>query len=374
MSNARKLADNLPSIGQLAGRNLVINGNMTVAQRTTGISGETAGGYKTVDRMYTNASGATYNQSQETVTVGGETGLPAQFTKYLRHNVTTGNNWSQIYHKIEDVSLVPEGTATLSFYAKGTSPNAGLTFYAWQNFGSGGSGEVGISSITQTVTLTSTWQRFIVPITIPSMAGKTMGTGSHFYFGIGQGGSTSTNAWTLDITGLQLETGSKATPFEHEPAEVNLAKCQRYYYKLTYNKTSWMYPINTNNANGYRRGTIHLPVTMRTTPTYTAGLVHSGGTSGVDGGVWVGPDTVGVYVNGISGESDYAYLNALTADAELQMNITKAKYHNSELPNSTNIKATIDGEEMFVPIVDDNRYYVAIQAWVADGNTIDSAD
>ena len=56
------------------------------------------------------------------------------------------------------------------------------------------------------------------------------------------------------------------------------------------------------------------------------------------------------------------------------MNITKAKYHNSELPNSTNIKATIDGEEMFVPIVDNNRHWIAIQAWVADGNTIDSAD
>ena len=56
------------------------------------------------------------------------------------------------------------------------------------------------------------------------------------------------------------------------------------------------------------------------------------------------------------------------------MNITKAKYNNSELPNSTNIKATIDGEEMFVPIVDNNRHYIAIQEWVADGNTIDSAD
>ena len=271
MSNARKLADNLPSIGQLAGRNLVINGNMTVAQRTTGISGETAGGYKTVDRMYTNASGATYNQSQETVTVGGETGLPTQFTKYLRHNVTTGNNWSQIYHKIEDVSLVPEGTATLSFYAKGTSPNAGLTFYAWQNFGSGGSGEVGISSITQTVTLTSTWQRFIVPITIPSMAGKTMGTGSHFYFGIGQGGSTSTNAWTLDITGLQLEIGSEVTPFEHDQDYgVTLAKCQRYTYvigdtsNVIYLGGGSMYTTTAINIS------IPLPVQLRASPSLTA--------------------------------------------------------------------------------------------------------
>ena len=209
-------------------RNLIINGAMQVAQRGTSVSSQTGTGYKTVDRFYTNASGATYNQSQQTVTVGGETGLPLQFSKFLRHQVTTGDNWSQIYHKIEDVTSVPTGTVTLSFYAKGTSPNAGLSFIAWQNFGSGGSSEVTVT-ISPTVTLTSTWQRFTVNITVPSVTGKTVGTGSHFYFGIGQGGSTSTNAWTLDITGVQLEVGNIATPFEHRSFGEELAKCQRYY-------------------------------------------------------------------------------------------------------------------------------------------------
>ena len=263
MSNARKLADNLPSTGQLAGRNLVINGDMTVAQRSTSISGETANGYRTVDRMYTNASGATYSQSQQTVTVGGETGLPTQFTKYLRHNVTTGNNWSQIYHKIEDVTSVPAGTVTLSFYAKGTTPDSGLTVYCFQNFGSGGSSEVGIS-VSQTSTLTSTWQRFTIPITIPSMAGKTVGTGSHFYFGIGQGGSTSTNAWTLDITGLQLEVGSEASPFEHEPVGVTLKKCQRYYWNTNQFNNRYVTAIK-HGGNWYC--SFSAPTTMRADPT-----------------------------------------------------------------------------------------------------------
>ena len=209
-------------------RNLIINGAMQVAQRGTSVSSQTANAYKTVDRFYTNASGATYNQSQQAVTVGGETGLPLQFSKFLRHQVTTGNNWSQIYHKIEDVTSVPTGTVTLSFYAKGTSPNAGLSFIAWQNFGSGGSSEVTVT-ISPTVTLTSTWQRFTVNITVPSVTGKTIGTGSHFYFGIGQGGSTSTNAWTLDITGVQLEVGKIATPFEHRSYGEELALCQRYF-------------------------------------------------------------------------------------------------------------------------------------------------
>jgi len=57
------------------------------------------------------------------------------------------------------------------------------------------------------------------------------------------------------------------------------------------------------------------------------------------------------------------------------MNITKAKYHKGDLANSTNIKATIDGEEMFVPIdAEDNRHWIAIQEWVAEGNTIAEAD
>jgi len=279
MSNARKLADNLPTEGSLSERNLVINGDMTIAQRSTSVSSQTGSGYKTVDRIYTNASGATYNQSQQTVTVGGETGLPLQFTKYLRHDVTTGDNWSQIYHKIEDVASVPEGTVTLSFYAKGTTPDSGLTVYCFQNFGSGGSGEVGIS-VSQTSTLTSTWQRFTVPITIPSITGKTIGTGSHFYFGIGQGGSTSTNAWTLDITGLMLEVGSQSTPFEHEPYSVTLAKCQRYfqhhqgrYYTIFLNGTK-------DSGSAYLSGS--LSQVMRDKPSFsTANCYLYGIPSGV---------------------------------------------------------------------------------------------
>jgi len=258
----------------LSNRNLVINGAMMIAQRSTSVSSQTGSGYKTVDRIYTNASGATYNQSQQTVTVGGETGLPTQFTKFLRHDVTTSNDWSQIYHKIEDVALVPEGTVTLSFYAKGTTPDSGLIVYCFQNFGSGGSSEVGIS-VSQTSTLTSTWQRFTIPITIPSITGKTIGTGSHFYFGIGQGSSTSTNAYQLDITGLQLEVGDTATPFEHRSYGDELLRCQRYFYKQPID-TVGPYFTQYNSTNRFSH--IWHPVTMRSTPTSTTTFTSGSGT------------------------------------------------------------------------------------------------
>ncbi len=57
------------------------------------------------------------------------------------------------------------------------------------------------------------------------------------------------------------------------------------------------------------------------------------------------------------------------------MNITSAKYIAGLDNENTTVKATIDGEEMFVPIdAEGNRHWIAIQAWVAEGNTIAEAD
>ena len=58
------------------------------------------------------------------------------------------------------------------------------------------------------------------------------------------------------------------------------------------------------------------------------------------------------------------------------MNITAAKYYRSpELSGDpSSIKATIDGQELSVPIDTNNRHYKAILAWVEDGNTIEAAD
>tara|TARA_R100001510_G_C7486622_1_gene96239 strand:- start:6 stop:182 length:177 start_codon:yes stop_codon:yes gene_type:complete len=58
------------------------------------------------------------------------------------------------------------------------------------------------------------------------------------------------------------------------------------------------------------------------------------------------------------------------------MQITKAQYCKDEDGKKLSVvKATIDGEEMFVPIdTEGNRHWVAIQAWVAKGNKIAEAD
>jgi len=254
---------------QIGGRrNIVINGAMEVAQRGTSVSSIDSSGYKTVDRWYTNASGATYSQSQESVTVGGETGLPVQFTNFLKHS-TTGNDNTAIYQYVEDVDSIPSGDVTISFYAKGTTPNGGLKTRFFQNFGSGGSTEIELTSETQSNTLTSTWQRFTATITIPSISGKTVGTSSYLIIAFGQGSSTSTDAWVLDITGVQLEVGSQATPFEHASSfEEQLNLCQRYYF--VHNPDGLQTYLYAGAYTAHTTTALHgvnFPTTMRSAPT-----------------------------------------------------------------------------------------------------------
>lgn len=57
------------------------------------------------------------------------------------------------------------------------------------------------------------------------------------------------------------------------------------------------------------------------------------------------------------------------------MDIANAQYIADDDGNNISVKSTIDGEEMFVPKdATDNRHWVAIQEWVAEGNTIAEAD
>ena len=310
---------------QIGGRrNIVINGGMQVAQRGTSVSSIDSSGYKTVDRWFTNASGATFSQSQESVTVGGETGLPVQFTKFLKHS-TTGNDNTAIYQYVEDITSIPSGKVTVSFYAKGTTPDGGLKTRFFQNFGSGGSTEIELTSETQSNTLTSTWQRFTATITIPSISGKTVGTSSYFIIGFGQGSSTSTDAWVLDITGVQLEVNSQATPFEHRSFGEELGLCQRYYYQSAEDITgqldggSWHgHSINTtecfgsgNCFSGYMRATPTVVILDASGATTGASLLGTGNTTGI----------VASLISN-SGFAKISKSSGLTADREYQCHFT----------------------------------------------------
>jgi len=253
----------------LSHRNLIINGAMQVAQRGTSVTGSTANTYQTCDRWYHIASGATYNSSQESLTIG-QTDIPRQFQYFLRFDETTGNNNSGIEQRVENILSIAGETVTLSFYAKGTNPGGGSMQIEFDEYWDGSAQ----TQNTESFTLTSSWQRFTFTRTLTDPTGKTIGSNSFLGIKFRQPTvDTNTNAWTLDITGVQLEVGSVATPFEHRSYGEELARCQRYFYGINQytnsrGGTGWAF-IATAVAydTSHMTASLNLPVTLRTTPT-----------------------------------------------------------------------------------------------------------
>ena len=315
MTKARDLADYTGLQADLAGlqtnitagdtaaragrKNLIINGDMQVAQRGTS---STANGYVSLDRWYSNQSGASTTFSQETNTNPSETG---GIKSYARLNVSSSSDYTGISQKIEDVTSVPSGTVTLSFWAKGTAPVGGLYVNSAQDFGTSGSGDVDIAGILITSSLTSSWVKYSTQITIPSVDGKTIGAGSFFIFQINQGTNSSSTAYDLNITGLQLETGSVATDFEHRSYGEELSLCLRYFWRDAAIE-GWFFPINPSN-NVYFRSEIYFPTIMRSSPSVSVD-------SSITGTQYITNSKVSLRLNHIA---SYSTWTGITVSAEL---------------------------------------------------------
>ena len=88
------------------------------------------------------------------------------------------------------------------------------------------------------------------------------------YAGITADIGSSTNDY-FEFTGLQVETGKVATPFEHRSYGEELALCQRYFYSAAEGQSNSL-GLGVNYTSTYMMGAINFPVTMRTTPTLSA--------------------------------------------------------------------------------------------------------
>jgi len=288
----------------LSHRNLVINGAMTVKQRGDSHSTE---GYGSLDRYTMGLSGGSATMSQEDLTLG-QSDIPSRFRHYMKLNCTTGNNNCGFYHYIENPSEL-EGAYVLSFYAKGTNPAAGnFALSVQSSYGTGGS--TGVNPYDGTLTVTSSWQRFQIAVTFPSLTGKTVNDADGTTgINIRQGGSdTGTAAWALDITGIQLELGSNATPFEHRSYGEELARCQRYFHKVTGTSITYGAVIGDN----YRHILYPFPTTMRATPTVT-GVTWSAGSN--PNAQMIQRDHCDVYVN-MGDTTTLSVFNGITAESE----------------------------------------------------------
>jgi hypothetical protein len=101
--------------------------------------------------------------------------------------------------------------------------------------------------------------------------------GSNIYGVIGQANAWASTNNIFAITGVQVEQNLQPTPFEHRPIGVELALCQRYYFRAN---PSSQASKNLNSMGTYYSstawyGTLPFPVQMRSAPTFTSGTISS---------------------------------------------------------------------------------------------------
>ena len=248
----------MPTAGAFSNRNLIINGAMQVAQRGTS---QTATGFGSIDRWYSALSGATITMSQESFTLG-QTDVPGA-SKYLKSSVTTGNNNSGVLQKIEaqNAFLAINNTVTLSYYAKGTSPTSGLQVGIMWFDGSSASAKP-----SESVTLTASWVKYTHTFTVPSISGLTMTNASAYLevHWLQKNADTGTAAYEVNLAQVQLEVGTKATPFEYRSYGDELLRCSRYFVSA-----NWQFCTKISGI-GYRHKVPGPGVAQRiaATPSY----------------------------------------------------------------------------------------------------------
>ncbi len=303
MTNAVNIAQS--GSNNVTFRNRIINGAMMIDQRNAGASVTPTGGQYTLDRWnvyLSQTSKLTVQQNAGSVTA------PAGFRNYL--GVTSSSAYSVISTDYFTVTQAVEGfnVADLGW---GTASAAAVTLSFWVRSSLTGTfgGALRNTDNTRaypfsyTISAANTWEQKTITI-----AGDTTGTwnttngrGIEINFALGVGptfsgtvgawvasnllsatGATSvvgTNGATWYITGVQLERGSAASPFEQRLYGTELALCQRYYGRYT-NAGGVLHLSLARLSEDIRWATFMFPAVMRTSPTVTITGANLDGASG----------------------------------------------------------------------------------------------
>jgi hypothetical protein len=228
-----------------AGKNKIINGDFSINQR--GFTSTTTTSVYIFDRYRTSASDGTSTFTAQTFTPGAAPVAGYESTNYLDiastgQTLTTAR--TSVEQRIEDVRTLAGQTATISFWAKAASGTPSICPELAQIFGSGGSSSVTAIGATK-IPITTSWVRYTVSgVSVPSISGKTIGTGSElrltFWTSAGSAEATRSASLgiqtaTISIWGVQVEAGSVATAFQTATGTIQgeLAACQRYYWRTT---------------------------------------------------------------------------------------------------------------------------------------------
>jgi hypothetical protein len=278
-------------------RNIIINGDMSIAQRGTSVSSISSGGtYNTVDRFrFALGTAGTWTQSQDTDVPSGQ-----GFAKSLKMDCTTANaslsagSYMNLQYKFEGQNLqyLKKGTAnaestTLSFWVKSNKTGTyNIVLRDTDN-----SREIGN---TYTIDSASTWEKKTI-----TFAGDTSGAFDNdnsasltIFFWLAAGttyssGTTQTswgsvvsaneavgqvnladstaNEWY--ITGVQLEAGTSASDFEFLPHDVNLERCQRYFISYGGDNSYETFGFGMCYSTTEALVNVPFPTTMRSSPS-----------------------------------------------------------------------------------------------------------
>jgi len=221
MSKARQLADlgNVYDDGALSHRNFIINGEMQVAQRGTSVS---FGAAYTLDRWRivggaSPARVATQENNTSYSTVPHE--------KFLKCTNPQGQDmWTTT--RIENARQFSGKTLTISYWVWSTTGSYSVMSGSWGKFQAvNGGTEYNVSGWGgQSVSITTTPQYVTHTIDFADISSNAHTDGDFFEWNIYH---STTN--DICITGVQLEIGDTATPFEHRTYADQLQACERYY-------------------------------------------------------------------------------------------------------------------------------------------------
>jgi hypothetical protein len=225
--------------------NAIINGAFEINQRN--FTSSTTSGVFGFDRWFTFYSDGTNTYSAQSF-APGEAPLTnfegARFARVVSSGQTLAAAATMLRQRIEDVRSFAGRVVTLSFYAKAASGTPKIAAEFSQSFGTGGSPSSLVNTYAGQATLSTSWQRFSLSVSIPSISGKTLGTNPdssltlNLFTSAGSDynsrtGSLGIQSNTFDVWGVQLEAGPVATPFRRNANSLQgeLAACQRYYQR-----------------------------------------------------------------------------------------------------------------------------------------------
>lgn len=194
----------------------------------------------------------------------------------MRINRTVvGTTFDQVEQRIHGVKNFAGGQCTVSVLNLAGGNSAAQMRYT-QNFGTGGAPSGSITALSSAISMTSTG-KYQFNLTIPSIAGKTLGTNGDDYLSL-QLVLANNLVYDITLSNFQAEASAKATDFEVRPDGEELAMCRRFFWKSfdpdtapaqnagTSGALAYVATIAAAVANGIQ---IRYPVPMWKIPTLT---------------------------------------------------------------------------------------------------------